>query len=338
MLWVDDPARQTSGWSRVQMAPAEAGRVGLAPGQEAVWRLAVRRADMAAGNSDGLYQSLLEVATAEGVTRQLIPVTARGWDASAGAGSRLRPAGGVGRHGTATELRPGLWVGYAVLRAVSQPAGALGDQPQPTGSEFQFRLLLHQDGLGNTRLLSKVLLVWQEGTLKSDPEDPTRRVVDVPGRYVLVTDEALAGQFPGASMVDGVLKGRRLSSAAFGFREPVPMTEGPPGYWQAAIVVGHDDPLNPFRHLHHPDHDNRDSQGALLGPGIESFEVRRLVELEFTEHDPENLTLAGWGDTQIGGVYREIMSGLHRDPIRVQGIFRLQRASRVATLNNEEAP
>jgi hypothetical protein len=41
----------------------------------------------------------------------------------------------------------------------------------------------------------------------------------------------------------------------------------------------------------------------------------------------------GFGDAELGGNYREAISGLHRDVIQVTGTFRLVRVSRAAEVN-----
>ena len=62
--------------------------------------------------------------------------------------------------------------------------------------------------------------------------------------------------------------------------------------------------------------------------------MNRDISLQFTAADPDNLTLAGWGDDQLGGVYRETMAGLHKDALQLEGVFRLQHASRIGVLND----
>ena len=66
----------------------------------------------------------------------------------------------------------------------------------------------------------------------------------------------------------------------------------------------------------------------------ESSSVRRDISLQFTAADPENLTLAGFGDNQLAGIYRETITGLHKDALHIQGIFRLHHASRIGVLND----
>jgi hypothetical protein len=320
----------------------------LGPGQEWNLRLEARRADMAAftpppGVSDVLYQSLLEVGNGAG-SRSLVGVTARGLQtfASGGAGFQAAGAGPAAVH-----ARAGLWIGSAALSRVNQPADASAPNTTvPTASEFQFRLLIHVDDSGQARLLQKVIQMWKDGTVTTDTNG--LQVVDEPGRYVLVTEDRFLPNFKGATLRDGEAVGRRVSSAAFGFRTPLPMSGdfgSSSGLLQCAVPVEYDDELNPFKHRFHPDHNNLDDtpqrQPLLVRTNnhglrftAESSSVRRDISLQFTAADPENLTQAGFGDSQVAGIYRETIKGLHKDALHIQGIFRLHHASRIGVLND----
>lgn len=306
----------------------------IEPGKELALRLAVRRKDMP-GGSGALYQSLLSVIDGEG-SRLLVPVIAKGMvynDAMAtdlSAGSRAPEEGG-----TSTHARAGLWVGTAIVNKVSFPADpdpAKRLIPLPAASEFQMRLIVHVDAGGEARLLQKVTLMWKEGVTDA------AGVVVEPGRYVLLaTDEAsVVSQFSGAALRDGKQIGRRISSAAFAFSDPLPMT----GDFDATltcngITLGYDDPLNPFQHQYHPDHDNLDFDFQTPVPeGKESYTFVRNLELEFTSGDPDGLSLAGWGDNQVGGIYRESIQGVHKEVLQVEGSFRLHHVSRIPVLDD----
>jgi hypothetical protein len=323
--------------------PATLERTELAAGEEWVLRLEVNRVRMAevappVDHRGVLYQSVLEI-TDEAGSRLRVGINADGM--------RLYPqAEPVARSGPVPlnadpgpHPRAGLWVGFASVDRVNQPA-AIGDPDTPvaTASPFQFRLILHVNAAGQTRLLQKVLQMFKPGTLKPDPENPGFQIVDVPGRYVLVTDDNLIPQFEGSSLRDGQPVARRVSSPAFGFAQPIGMTgvgEFGVGKFTGEVRVGYDDPLNPFKHSYHPDHDNLDDRfEEKLPEGLESFAIARLIELEFTATDPEQLTLAGWGDNHVGGIYRETVTGLHTRTIRASGVFRLTQVSRISVLND----
>jgi len=324
--------------------------LGVGPGQELKIRLEARRAEMAAftpppGVADVLYQSLLEVSDGAG-SRSLVGVTARGLQTFSTGGAGFQAASLGGSPSTIHE-RAGLWVGSAAITKVNQPASlSAPNVPVPTASEFQFRLLIHVDGSGQARLLQKVIQLWKEGTLTSDTNG--LQVVDQPGRYVLVTEDRLLPNFTGATLRDGEPVGRRLSSSAFGFRTPIPMTGGfgsTNGLLQGSVFTDFNDELNPFKHRFHPDHNNLDDSPAPqplplktnvqgLRYTAESSSVRRDIRLQFTPVDPDNLTFTGWGDDQLGGVYRETITGLHKDALQIEGVFRLYHASRVGVLND----
>ena len=267
-------------------------------------RIAVRRASL---STSGLYQSLMEVDNNAG-SRVLVPVT------------------------TIQTERTGLWVGNAMINRVNQPADPQNpDTPIPTASELQFRIIVHVDTVGQLRLLKEVTQMW-------DPGDE-----GVEGKFVLITDDSLIADYTGPGLRDGRNVGRRVSSAVFSFPEPLEMQ----GIFAAGntvfatYIIGFDDPLNPFKHKYHPDHNNLDEDYA--DTVQEAYDVTRTIKLEFTDMDPTNLNLsiAGWGDKDMGGIYKEEIVGLHKmtDPIPqvlyVEGVFRLHKVSNVGELNGE---
>lgn len=322
--WQADFTAKSFGWSPL---PAPLSFTGLPAGQEWNIRLGVRRAGAGSPSLGSQFQSLLEVTDDAG-TRWVVPVSA---DPS-GSGATLAGlsqgiASGPNRHA-------GLWVGEVVLNAVSQPAH-LSDpsRPRRAGGEFTFRLIVHHDGAGTTRLLRQVYLVRKPAITGPDPDNPGLNRVEEPARTVVLTDETLIPGIIGS----GEIAGRRLSSSAFGFRQPVALTGGAfaSGTLAAAITLDYDDPLNPFRHRFHPDHNNLDERfEQKLPEGKEAFTVARAIALEFTAADPLGLNPPGWGEFELGGNYRETISGLHRTPIQVAGTFRLVRAAAAARLND----
>jgi hypothetical protein len=286
----------------------------IPPGGQWSLRLAVRRPDMAAytpvpGAPGGLYQSLLEVTDGAG-GRGLVPLSALPTDLT------------------------GLWIGTASIDHISEGATT---NCTPTATEFQFRLIVHNTN-GLFHLLQNVLIASPTNYWTTN-HDATN--------YVL---------YSGAASKNNHLPVvRRYSSAAFGFVEPKPMS-GQFGSTSAPVsvnvIIGYDDPLNPFKHLFHPDHDNLDGNDIdgswaplplvdtnvlsagwatnynIAGPRTEeSFTVVRFLTLQFMANDPKGLASAGtWGDSQVGGQYGEIISGLRKNPIYLTGTFRLHRA------------
>jgi hypothetical protein len=173
--------------------------------------------------------------------------------------------------------------------------------------------------------------MWQKGTYKPDPSNPGQQIVDQPGRFVLLTDDALLPGYSGAALRNGQPVGRRLSSTAFDFAgSSLAMAGGFGEQLTTTIDLPADFPTNPFQHRYHPDHNNLDDEGR---PTEEAYAVKRRVTLAFTPDDPSGLPSVSWGDTEIGGVYREVISGLHKHDITAKGFFRLHRAVLTPVLN-----
>ncbi len=233
----------------------------------------------------------------------------------------------------ATNRYAGLWVGTARVRQVSQAqTGSL--QPTPVKDEFGLRVLIHVDGAGTVRLLKEVIQLWIAGTEVPDPETPGYFVVDEPGHYVLVTKDSLLSSFEGAVLRDGQPVGLRVSTIAYDFpQEFVVMSGsfGPGGTAATELVVDSQSPTNPFLHRYHPDHDNLDLRFAAFRE--EAYPVSRSISFEFTAADPLGVSRPGYGEDEISGIYRETLSGLHRNDIAVEGVFNLRRASGRPFLN-----
>lgn len=316
--------------------------------KEVELRIAVRRQDLA---NRGVYQALLEVTEAtpgspvRGSSRWVIPVSAE----------RATPLGNIGsllatkkaKNSTAIDSKAGLWIGNAIINQVNEPANASNPiQPVAAKFPFQLRLLIHVNKNGQAALLQKAIQMAKNGTRRID--DP--QVVEEPAELVLFTDEmrakqgAASGRYTGITINDGQLVGRRYSSTGFAFSGPVLMGGdvgldhfGKDGLvYNCTVAIGMNDSLNPYRHAFHPDHDNKDVRGDPITEEIEGFSVRRDLEFEFTRDDPNpnSLSMPGFGDDQVGGIYRETIYGLHRVPLKVQGMFRLRRVSMTPELND----
>ncbi|MBA4386930.1 MAG: hypothetical protein C0404_03050 [Verrucomicrobia bacterium] len=318
-------------------------------------RLAIRRADMqpfaAPAGQKGDYQSLLSVVGSDG-SRIVVPVHALGF-------------GSLSDTGIVTQSKAGLWVGSALINKVNQPVPGSSSTNTPNtllpvgkGAEFQFRVIVHIDTNRQARLMQHVSIMRREGSYTSN--EAGWNVLAEPGRTVLVSDDSLVSQFSGSTLRDGAQVGRRISSAAFGFREPILSTTADPNGMRFRVATPHNDPFNPFLHRYHPDHDNltENETPAPLTPTwttntfvgtnlyevytntyaeastLKSYTVTRTIEMQFTEQDPDGLQTAGWGDSQIGGIWRETITGLRWQALKVEGTFRLTRISTVGVLND----
>ena len=304
-----------------------------APGQNLFLQLGVQRSALTADRTeqlleitDGLGSRRLVFAGVSRAQLQAVPLT-EGDQVAEG-----DPVAGRSGRAAANEFA-GLWVGQVIVSKVSQSQSA-GITPTPVGEAFRFRILLHVDASGQVKLLKEVTQMWQEGTTKPDPANPGFRVVDVPGRYVLITDPSRIPSYSGAVQRDGVPVGLRLSTIAYDFSgHDLAMTGSmsPTGQLTATLSMPAQGSTNPYKHRYHPDHDNLDPQ--FLNPQIEAFDVTRSLTLQFGATHPSGRPGPGWGSSELGGTYTERVDGMHKNPIFTEGIFLLTRVATTAQLN-----
>lgn len=278
-------------------------------------RLGVRRAGLV---PDTLYEANLEVVSDTGM-RIVVPASVQGIS------------------------HAGLWVGSAVVNKINDarvnpearfPFADENQDTYATASNFTFRLIVHVDSGNNVTLLRQVIRMWD----------------DTGQGYVLFSDQAKTAQYTATD------QSVRISSAAFGrLVAPTPGTNaperyppGPPGpndppgqepmtlsgpfgelgsTLSCSIMVSGEDPMNPFRHRYHPDHKTID----------DAFDVIRDIELVFAANDSDGNSISGvsglgWGGGDMGGIFRETFTGLHRSQIKVEGTFFLKRVSDINVL------
>ncbi len=136
--------------------------------------------------------------------------------------------------------------------------------------------------------------------------------------------------------------GQRVSSANFSIPRPVTATNAFFGNSAALldylITIAPEDPLNPYKHKYQPDHDNLDAKFNemnldTVAPWLwESYEVKRRIKLELTElppyagATPADAIRLDWGGTVWGGLYREVIKGIHKNDITVKGYFVIRQA------------
>ena len=65
----------------------------------------------------------------------------------------------------------------------------------------------------------------------------------------------------------------------------------------------------------------------------EAYPVTREMNFEFSATDPLERSLPNYGESAIGGTFSEIISGLHRNDIAVEGLFTLTRTTATPSLN-----
>ena len=253
---------------------------------------------------DGTYRSIITITDGEG-TRLRIPVSAKPLPNAAILASVALP-------------RDGLWVGRVKLDKVSQVN--VSDTPAPTPSPMLFRLIIHQDSNGTVRLLQHVTVMQKASGSETN--------------IILVTNDALIPQLGGDQATpDEQRLGRRFSSVAFGFDRARTLSYSPAARTLSdSITIGYNDPVNPFKHLYHPDHNNLENYETLLPEGVHSFDVTRAITMQFSTNIIEGASAATWGDTVAGGTYKEALKGLHHKPIYVQGTFLLNHVTDIPSL------
>jgi hypothetical protein len=326
-------AYQTAANNQITWADLPAPyQVNLGPGEVLDLRLAMRRSLFTGTN----YSSILEIKDDVG-TRYLVAVSADKLLAGRSSQTDTQPTGG----GTNQTLA-GLWFGSASVTNVGEAHSANPNVPTPTRSPFDLRLLLHVTTNGQPRLLKEVIQMWQPSIFTNDSSG--NKVLDKPGRYVLLANDSLVPQFQGSALRSGAAVGRRLSTVDFDFdggTNNFLVMAGSFGVGQTAsctINLDPNFPTNPFKHKYHPDHDNLDANFQPLPPGKEeAFRITRQIQLQFSASDPAgtNASLTGieYGNSILGGTYTETVSGLHRTNLVASGTFRLSRVSNSPVLN-----
>jgi hypothetical protein len=292
-------------------------------GGSSVVTLAVLR-----GSFSGAAASVLEFTDTQG-SRVRVPVTATS-----------NPINGY----------PGLWTGSATLNKVSQlsdsgpaPGFASGDA-KPTPAPLSLNLILHQDKIGQVRLLKQAVVMFKDQSY-NEVGTPLSK-----GRYVVLTKDSLIPNYSGVTQRDGSKVGRRISAIGFDYSPSTDVTYGTDfdgtalkcsGSISTAIecrpvlessaTATH--PTNPFLHRYHPDHDNLASDFRTFSQEVNR--ITRTVTLVFDPIPLSNPTNPppGWGVTMLGGTYTEYISGLAKGPIKLQGNFTISLATDVDLLN-----
>ncbi|MBI5849186.1 MAG: hypothetical protein HZB31_14775 [Nitrospirae bacterium] len=259
----------------------------------------------------------------------------------------------------------GLWVGSVSVDKVSEsqiPSNNAFTDPTPVSSPFNFRILLHVDSAGNTRLIKDVIQMWKSGS---------------PGHYALVTDDSL---IPANFVCDNLADTEfchRISTAAYdfdGLHLSMIGTFSLGGLLTGQLILTPENPTNPFLHRFNPEHDNLteefkplknvavfDADGneakrvcsltlprrsctvdadcpageicAVNTPILEVYRVTRDMTLTFSTDPNGSNASPAWGSSLMGGIYQETLKGLHKNTIYVSGTFRLQRVTDIGELN-----
>lgn len=146
---------------------------------------------------------------------------------------------------------------------------------------------------------------------------------------------------------------QRISSAAFSFNDSLAANgrvTDPTRLLNFAIGIDANDPLNPYKHKYHPDHDNLDAGFNAINldtvpPHLwEAYAVQRRIGLTLTD-DPPGLSGAeaaeaalklDWGGMTWGGLYKEVVQGIHKNAITARGYFVIQHVLMAEDLQAQE--
>ncbi len=260
---------------------------------------------------------------------------------------RLRDSGGMVLFDLAVtaevDTTTGLWVGNAVVSEVAHylvdyALGEAGEpQQNPDGSyvienvdqsfgpvarPFPLRLLVHNNGSGNARLLQRVYHGRNEA-----------------GETILARSEAALDY----SALD---EARRISVAHLPWSEgnstwpfSGPLDEA--AEISVSVTLDYDDQASsPFLHTYHPDHDNLDARFENELPrGVESYDVVRQITLRVQPPGGDFSSVTA-GTGTLSGAYEETLilrgrltdSGAHTRTFRTRGGFALNRVSDIADL------
>lgn len=225
----------------------------------------------------------------------------------------------------------GLWVGKASLDRVSQVVGAGTVVNGGRASEpMDIRLILHVDENGDCRLLQRVLAAGTE-----DAQGNWR-----PSLYVDEKDVPAEG------------KSVRISSVAFGTKNDMAWDEAYGRFGNRlrfTYAIQADDPVNPFRHPYHPDHDGLAWDFATVLPAgddpdlyigetkPELFSISNTISLVWGATNATGSGSALWNPSErVSGNVEFLVEGIRREgAILMQGRFDLRRVSQVGNLSTE---
>ena len=203
----------------------------------------------------------------------------------------------------------GLWIGEARVSAVESKVPGSADTDTPQG--YPLRYLVHVDDAGAARVLSQVFLGKLAGETPQDGITPLESNLST-------ADKAGASRIVAAHLpLDRVL----ATTGSFAVGSSLSCT----------IATPFNDPVSPFVHQYHPDHDNQSGSTALVS-GQESYDISRAVTFTLSATPPEGVSPIGYGGSVIAGTYAEVISGLHKETLEVSGTFTLRRVSEIGTL------
>jgi hypothetical protein len=334
---------------RVPINLALSGEITLAPGEVRLVALMANRSSVGIGGWKNL------IVLSDGVTTYQVPSSIRRAVTLLTGKSVTKRKGNAksGSSGSETLKFPGLWVGRVTVSGVSTVNGYdtvktvknfVDDEgvetnavevsyqsktnltdAAPVASSLEFNVLVHVDNAGQAKILQEVYLMQAAPSTNGTN-----------GSFVLITDRRNLSYFRGTALKGRDRGGRRLSSLVLGLNGAA-RTNGymamsgsliPGGKVSAALGVDSQSPLNPFFHKYHPDHDNLTADFKVYKE--EAYGFARDISIEVNKDQDGG---GRNGSEVMKGLYSEVIRGLHRNPIRVEGPVELIRVSDIGVLN-----
>jgi hypothetical protein len=212
----------------------------------------------------------------------------------------------------------GLWIGQVnVSQVVSTQQGSGSN----TSRAYPLYILMHLDTAGNARLLRQAF----SGRLVTT-SNPLGLAVSEARVLGGAASDVKPMRFYMPMMPEG-------SPTILASTTPATFSSGSSVLWN--ITHDYRDPVNPFVHTYHPDHDNLDARFSAtpLAAGQESYTIVRACTFSFTSSPPDRSTVTGWGTTVLGGNYSETLTGLNKVPLTVSGTFAMRRISEIADID-----
>ncbi len=212
----------------------------------------------------------------------------------------------------------GLWIGQVnVSQVVSTQQGSGSN----TSRAYPLYILMHLDTAGNARLLRQAF----SGRLVTT-SNPLGLAVSEARVLGGAASDVKPMRFYMPMMPEG-------SPTILASTTPATFSSGSSVLWN--ITHDYRDPVNPFVHTYHPDHDNLDARFSAtpLAAGQESYTIVRACTFSFTSSPPDRSTVTGWGTTVLGGNYSETLTGLNKVPLSVSGTFAMRRISEIADID-----
>jgi len=332
---------------RVPINLALSGEITLAPGEVRLVALMANRSSVGIAGWKNL------IVFSDGVTTYQVPSSIRR-AVTLLTGKSVTKRKGNAKSGSVETLKyPGLWVGRVTVNGVSTVNGYdtvrtvknfVDDEgvetnavevsyqsktnmtdASPVANALEFNVLVHVDNGGQAKILQEVYLMQAPSGADGKP-----------GSFVLITDRRNLTFFRGTALKGRERGGRRLSSLVLGLNGAA-RTNGymamsgslvPGGRVAVALGVDSQSPLNPFYHKFHPDHDNLTADFKVYKE--EAYGFARDISIAVNKDQDGG---GRNGSEVMKGVYSEVIRGLHRNPIRVEGPVELIRVSDIGVIN-----